>query len=74
MPRPLVVLTSLPSIHAAIVKGALEAEGIQVTLDRPALGTVYGFEGGMWATQLLVAEDDVERARAILAEIESSDV
>ena len=66
-----VVLTALPSLHAAVLRGALEAEGFTVQLDRPTLGAVYGFDGGAWATRVLVPPDQLERARAVLAEFES---
>ncbi len=68
-----VELTSLPSIHAAIVKGALEAEGVTVLLDRPALASVYALEVGTWATRLLVPEEQLAQAQAVLADVEAQD-
>ena len=66
-----VVLTALPSLHAEVLRGALQAEGFTVQLDRPTLGTVYGFDGGAWATRVLVPPDQLERAREVLAELEA---
>lgn len=65
-----VALTSLPSVHATVLAGALQAEGLTVLLDRPALATVYGLENGVWATQVLVPADQLGRARELLGEFE----
>jgi hypothetical protein len=65
------VLTALPSLHAEVLRGALQAEGFTVQLDRPTLGTVYGFDGGAWATRVLVPPDQLERARQVLADFEA---
>ncbi|CAN5771617.1 MAG: DUF2007 domain-containing protein [Actinomycetota bacterium] len=67
------VLTARPSVQAQLIKGALEAEGIVVRLDRDALGSVYGLDSGTFATRVLVPAVDVERARRLLAELESAD-
>lgn len=66
-------LTALPSIHASVLAGALEAEGIRVVLDRPALSSVYGLEAGTWATRVLVPAEQLEEARALLAEFDNPD-
>lgn len=66
----LVTVTQVHSVKAAIVKGALEAEGIPAQLDRDGLGVVYGFEAGPWATRVLVPVEHLEAARALLHEIE----
>lgn len=68
-----VVLTALPSMHAAVLRGALEAEGLTVQLDRPTLGTVYGLDGGAWATRVLVPPDQLDRARALMDEFDAAD-
>ncbi|MDQ3537507.1 MAG: DUF2007 domain-containing protein [Actinomycetota bacterium] len=67
------VLTARPSVQAQLIKGALEAEGIAVRLDRDSLGAVYGLDSGTFATRVLVSAADVERARRLLAELESAD-
>jgi hypothetical protein len=64
-------LTARPSVQARLIAGALEAEGLTVRLVRDALGLVYGLDSGAWATRVLVAEEDLERARTLLAEIEA---
>ncbi|CAN5637338.1 hypothetical protein BH23ACT7_BH23ACT7_12040 [soil metagenome] len=64
------VLTAMPSAVAHLVKGALEVEGVAVRLERDALGSVYGLDSGRWATRVLVPEDQLDRARALLAAFE----
>ncbi len=66
-------LTALPSALAHIVKGALEAEGISVVLERDSLGSVYGLDSGAWATRLLVEADQLDRARTLLDQFETAD-
>lgn len=66
----LVTVTQVHSAKAAIVKGALEAEGIPARLDRDGLGVVYGLESGPWATRVLVPVEHVDAARALLHQIE----
>ncbi len=66
-------LTAMPFAVAAVVKGALEAEGLSVRLDREALAGVYGLDSGTFATRILVAAEDLERARLLLAEIDALD-
>ncbi|MDQ3972879.1 MAG: DUF2007 domain-containing protein [Actinomycetota bacterium] len=67
-------LTAMPFALATVVKGALEAEGLAVRLEREALAGVYGLDSGTFATRILVAAEDLERARALLAEVEASDL
>ncbi|HVL98522.1 MAG TPA: DUF2007 domain-containing protein [Egibacteraceae bacterium] len=62
-----------PNALARIVQGALEAEGLRATVDREARSP-FGLDSGWFATRVLVAESDLERAREVLAEIEASDV
>ncbi len=71
-PDPFVELRRLPQPIAQIVRGALEAEGIDTDL-RTGLGAVYGVEVGPFATRLYVRRSDVARAEALLAEIEAED-
>lgn len=61
-----------PNALARIVMGALEAEGLRVTVDREERSP-FGIDSGWFATRVLVAEDDLERARDVLAEIEAAE-
>lgn len=61
-----------PNALAQIVKGALEAEGLRVTIDRQERSP-FGLDSGWFATRVLVAEDDLPRAQQLLAEIDASD-
>jgi len=72
MPR-YVPLTTRSAVLAAVLKGALEAEGLDVRLVRDSLGTVYGLDTGRFATRILVAEDDLESARRLLDEAEGTE-
>ena len=65
------LLTELPAPLAQIVKGALEAEGIGVRLERDALSSVYGLDTGLFATRLFVAAEQLDEARALIEEIEA---
>ncbi len=69
--EPEAVLTELPSPLARIVKGALEAEGIPVRLERDALSSVYGLETGIFATKLYVPADRLAEARALIDDFEA---
>lgn len=64
------LLTSLTEVHAAIVKGALEAEGITVVLDGPGLSSVYPLNTGTWASRVMVPADQWDEAQRILASFE----
>lgn len=64
-------LTARPFVLAQLIKGALEAEGFDVRLQRDGLGVVYGLDSGTFATRILVAEADLDRARSVLAEMEA---
>lgn len=68
-----VEVAALPHNVAMVAKGALEAEGLVVVLDQPALGAVYGLQHGPWVTKVLVPPDDADAALALLAEIEAED-
>lgn len=67
------VLVARPDALARIVAGALESEGIPAQLARDGFGSVYGLQHGRFATRVLVTAGDLERARALLAEIEEAD-
>lgn len=68
------VLTARPFVQAQLIVGALQAEGLRARLERDVLGSVYGLDSGNFATKVLVHPDDLDQARALLAEIESSEV
>lgn len=65
-------LMTAPNALARIVKGALEAEGLRVAVDREERSP-FGLDSGWFATRVMVAADDLERARELLAEIEAAD-
>jgi len=74
-PEHIVVLTSTPlEMQAGIIVGALQQNGIKATMSGQ---TTAGFraEAPGWV-QVLVAEDDLPRARAVLEELrrESKDI
>jgi len=67
-----VTLTQRSNVLARIIAGALEAEGVDVRLSRDGLGAVYGLDTGRHATHVEVAVEDLDRARRLLAEAEST--
>jgi hypothetical protein len=64
-------LTARPAVQARLLAGALVNEGLDVRLVTQSLGVIYGLDRGPFATQVLVAARDLERARTLLAEIEA---
>lgn len=66
-----VPLTSRPPVVAELLAGALNAEGIPTRVLRNGLGSVYG--QNTFAARILVPDEDVERARSLLADIDASD-
>jgi hypothetical protein len=68
-----VTLVALPDHLAAVVGGALQAEGISVRLEREPFAAVYGLTTGRWATRVMVDEGDVAQARELLAEVEAGE-
>jgi hypothetical protein len=64
------LLTELPGPLAQIVRGALEAEGIPVRLERETISAVYALDTGLFATQLFVPAERLAEARALIAEVE----
>jgi hypothetical protein len=67
---PFVELRRMPHPIAQIVRGALEAEGIETDV-RTGLGQVYGIDAGPFATRLYVRRSAVARAEALIAEVEA---
>lgn len=58
---------------AHVIRGALEAEGFDVRLERDALGAVYGLDSGRFQTRVLVPEGQLQRAQELLTRIESGE-
>lgn len=59
---------------AYIVKGRLESEGIPVKLSYEAIGKIYGITiDGLGEVLILVPQEDIEDALAILKEVETDD-
>jgi hypothetical protein len=57
------------AIDAAVVRSALEADGLHVVVTNEEMGTLAPFQvapGGVAAVRLLVAEEDAARAREII--------
>ena len=65
------VLTALPHTAAILLQGALRAEGIAAQLARDGLAVVYGFDGGGYATRVLVPAGEVDDARRVLAALDA---
>lgn len=63
----LVVLTTVGSMQAQLMKSQLEANGISVLLSQESAGATYGFTvGAMGLVEVLVAEDKLREAQGIL--------
>jgi hypothetical protein len=67
---PFVELRRMPQPIAEIVKGALGAEGIEAEV-RTGLGAVYGIDAGPFVTRLYVRRSDLDRAEALITEVEA---
>lgn len=66
------LLFSGSSIEVMLLKGLLQEEGIfPLDKDRATSGVLAGFYGGD-IVQLMVKEDDLERAEEILKEFQSN--
>lgn len=69
MSRIVVIATAVGPMEAALIKSQLEANNIPVMLSQESAGVAYGFTIGlMGLVDVLVAEEQVEEARAILNE------
>jgi len=65
------VFVASGDLHAAQVRGFLEAAGISTVLRGESLRQTHGLTiDGLGAVKILVADEDVEQARALLAEAE----
>ena len=67
------VLTVRPFHLAQIMSGALQADGIDAVIERDALAHVYALNTGAHGTRVYVPEHQLERARALIREIESQE-
>ncbi|RKZ22606.1 hypothetical protein DRQ16_00520 [bacterium] len=53
--------------EAYIIKGRLESEGIEVIIKQESIGKIAGFTmDGLGEVELLVPDEDYERARRVL--------
>ena len=64
-----VVHISSGLLHANIVRGRLESEGIRTRLSYEAAGKIYAITvDGLGEVRILVPEEDADKAREILAQ------
>jgi len=64
-----VVHISSGLIHANIVRGRLESEGIQTRLSYEVAGEIYAITvDGLGEVRILVPEEDADKAKEILAQ------
>ncbi len=62
-------------VEAQLVRGLLESRGIRTILRGEALRNVHGFTlDGLGRVEIQVAPADAERARALIADLESGRV
>lgn len=62
-------------VQAELLRGMLEAQGIDVLLSQEGAAKAIGINvGAMGDTQLLVRSEDVDRARKLLQEYASGDL
>lgn len=67
-----VVATASGKLEADIIKGMLEAQGVETMLSYEAAGTAYGFGVGRLArVEILVREEQSAEAESLLADYES---
>src|SRR4051812_24128591 len=67
-PEPRRVFVASGELHAAQVRGFLEAAGISAVVRGESLRQTHGLTiDGLGAVDILVADADVEQARALLA-------
>ncbi|MGD2058946.1 MAG: DUF2007 domain-containing protein [Anaerolineales bacterium] len=67
-----VVATASGKLEADIIKGMLEAQGVEAMLSYEAAGTAYGFGVGRLArVEILVREEQAAEAESILADYQS---
>jgi len=67
MSRLVVVHTAIGQMQAALIQSQLEANHIPVLLSQESAGATFGFTmGAMSLVEILVAEEHVQAAKAIL--------
>lgn len=72
--QPQCVFVASGEIHAQQVRAFLEAAGIETAVRGEALRHTHGLTiDGAGAVQILVAADDAEQARALLASAEAGE-
>ena len=68
------VYTAAGELDAEMVKGFLEAQGINVMLVQESIGRTYGLTVGMLGeVKLLVPSEQAEEAKSLLQEMENGD-
>jgi hypothetical protein len=69
------VFVASGQIEAQQVRAFLEAEGVKTTLRGESLSKTHGLSlDGLGRVEIIAAEADVERARALLAAAEAGDL
>jgi hypothetical protein len=70
--QPQCVFVASGELHANQVRGFLEAAGITTAIRGESLRRTHGLTvDGLGAVEILVADEDVERARALLEKAEA---
>jgi Mor family transcriptional regulator len=64
------ILAVRPFHLAQIMSGALRAEGIEAVVERDVLSQVYALSTGRHGTRVFVPAHQLERARALIDEVE----
>ena len=68
------VYTAAGELEAEMVKGFLEAQGIQVMLVQESIGRTLGLAAGkLGEVKILVPDGQVEQAKVLLQEVENGD-
>ena len=68
------VYTAAGELEAEMVKGFLEAQGIQVMLVQESIGRTLGLAAGkLGEVKILVPDQQVEQAKVLLQEVENGD-
>jgi len=66
--KPVEVYTAYGELEAQVIRSKLEASGIHAIFQNEALGTLGFVMDGLGEFHILVAEQDEQAARAVLAE------
>lgn len=65
--------TCATSFEAQIIRTHLESEGIPCAVTDENMNSIYGGAVGAFSPRVLVREEDLEKARAILAEADGNE-